>query len=49
MVRPHRTARAELWIFVLSFLGLLFVQTAWSLVVPAFRGVDEQDHVYRAS
>ena len=49
MVRPHRTTRAGLWIFVLSFVGLLFVQTAWTLVVPAFRGLDEQDHVYRAS
>ncbi len=49
MVRQHRTAHAGLRIFLLSFVGLLFVQTAWTLVVPAFRGLDEDAHVFRAS
>lgn len=30
-------------------LGLLLTQAAWVLAVPAFRGIDEFDHVYRAA
>lgn len=33
---------------MLFFLGLLLVQLAWIFSVPAFRGIDEHDHVYRA-
>lgn len=32
----------------LFFLGLFAVQLAWIFSVPAFRGLDEHDHVYRA-
>lgn len=33
---------------VLFFLGLFAVQLAWIFSLPAFRGIDEHDHVYRA-
>jgi hypothetical protein len=33
---------------VLVFVGLLAVQLAWIGSLPAFRGIDEHDHVYRA-
>jgi hypothetical protein len=32
----------------LVFAGLLAVQLAWIASLPAFRGIDEHDHVYRA-
>jgi hypothetical protein len=34
---------------LLLVLGALLTQAAWLLSVPAFRGVDEFDHVYRAA
>jgi hypothetical protein len=30
-------------------MGIVFVQTAWILTMPAFRGSDEFDHVYQAA
>ena len=30
-------------------VGVALVQTAWILAVPAFRGIDEWDHAYRAA
>lgn len=43
--RPGRRA----WVApLLVFVGLLAVQLAWIGSLPAFRGVDEHDHVYRA-
>ncbi|MGD9959697.1 DUF2142 domain-containing protein [Nocardioides sp.] len=35
--------------FLLTLVALLLVQLAWALVVPAFRGVDEIEHAYRAA
>lgn len=34
--------------FLLALAGMLLVQTAWVLVVPPFRGLDEHEHAYRA-
>lgn len=34
---------------LLTFVGLIFMQAAWILAVPPFRGIDEFDHVYRAA
>lgn len=34
---------------LLLMLGVLTAQAAWLLAVPAFRGIDEFDHVYRAA
>lgn len=39
------SARKAFW---WTFVGTLLVQAAWILVVPAFRGIDEFDHVYKA-
>ncbi|MGZ4531473.1 MAG: hypothetical protein ACXV5Q_05520 [Frankiaceae bacterium] len=33
----------------LLVVGLLLTQAAWMLALPAFRGVDEIDHAYRAA
>lgn len=35
-------------VFVLVFVGVLAVQMAWICAFPAFRGIDEHDHVFRA-
>ncbi|CUR53940.1 membrane hypothetical protein [metagenome] len=35
--------------FLIALAALLLVQLAWALVVPAFRGVDEIEHAYRAA
>lgn len=35
-------------VFCLTLLGSLLLQTAWILSVPAFRGIDEFDHVFKA-
>lgn len=43
---PKLVPARRLW---LAGLGLLVVQLSWMLVVPAFAGIDEFDHVYRAS
>jgi hypothetical protein len=40
--RPRPTTR---WVLV----GIGLLQTAWILALPAFRGADEVDHVFRAS
>ena len=29
--------------------AVLLMQTAWALVVPPFRGIDEHDHAYKAA
>jgi predicted membrane protein DUF2142 len=34
---------------LLLLVGILLAQAAWLLSVPAFRGLDEFDHVYRAA
>ena len=34
---------------LLLSLGLLVAEVAWLLAVPAFRGIDEFDHVYRSA
>jgi Predicted membrane protein (DUF2142) len=34
---------------LLLFVGALFVQAAWILTLPPFRGTDEFDHAYRAA
>ena len=38
--------RHALWAFV---AGLLLLQAGWIFAVPAFRGIDEIDHTYRAA
>lgn len=35
-------------IFVVVLLSALLLQTAWILALPAYRGIDEFDHVYKA-
>lgn len=35
--------------FASNLLGLMLIQAAWVLVVPAFRGSDEIDHAYKAA
>lgn len=35
--------------FIGFFVGLLLMQASWILAVPAFRGSDEFDHVYKAA
>ena len=35
-------------LFLLVLAAALLVQTAWILALPAFRGADEFDHVYKA-
>ena len=35
-------------LFLLVLLSALLIQTAWILTMPAFRGMDEFDHVYKA-
>ncbi len=42
--RASRPVRA----FWLTMAGLMLIQVAWALVVPAFRAIDEVDHAYRA-
>jgi hypothetical protein len=37
------------WAPLLLAVGLLVAEAAWLLAVPAFRGIDEFDHVYRAA
>ncbi|MGY2874538.1 hypothetical protein ACVW00_001728 [Marmoricola sp. URHA0025 HA25] len=34
--------------FTTAFVGILLIQAAWIAAMPAFRGPDEFDHVYRA-
>lgn len=41
----ERPSRA-LWLFL---AGMLCLQSAWILAVPAFRGLDEIDHAYRSA
>jgi hypothetical protein len=36
-------------VFAATLLGVLLVQAAWILTLPAFRGSDEFDHVYKAA
>ncbi len=35
-------------LFLLVLAAALLIQTAWILALPAFRGIDEFDHVYKA-
>lgn len=34
---------------LLAFVGILLAQAAWMLAVPAYEGIDEFDHAYRAA
>ena len=34
---------------VLTFVGMLLLQTAWILAVPPYHAIDEFDHAYRAA
>ena len=36
-------------VFVGMFVGVLLLQTAWILILPAFGGMDEFDHVFKAA
>jgi predicted membrane protein DUF2142 len=36
-------------VFALTMMAVLLVETAWMLVVPPFRGMDEHDHAYKAA
>lgn len=36
------------WAFWLTFVGMSLVQLAWILGLPAFQGIDEFDHVFKA-
>lgn len=36
-------------VFVHVLVGILLVQGAWILALPAFRGIDEFDHVFKAA
>jgi hypothetical protein len=36
-------------VFAAVLLGCVLLQTAWSLAVPTFRGVDEYEHAYKAA
>jgi hypothetical protein len=36
-------------VFAVTFTAIVLVQAAWILTVPAFRGSDEFDHVYKAA
>lgn len=40
------SARNVFWSFL---VGVLLVQAAWILTVPAFRGIDEFDHVFKGA
>ena len=41
--------RCPFRVVALLVIGLLAAESAWLLAVPAFRGLDEFDHVYRAA
>jgi hypothetical protein len=45
-VAPGDRSHRWFWAF---FGGVLLTQVAWTLALPAYRGIDEFDHVYRAS
>lgn len=36
-------------VFLTTLAAVLLMQTAWALVVPPFRGIDEHDHAYKAA
>jgi hypothetical protein len=44
-----RRRRSTLAFGALVFIGTFILQSAWILATPPFRGIDEFDHVYRAS
>lgn len=44
-----RDAGRSYWALLPFVAGLLCLQAAWMLTVPAFRGIDEIDHAYRAA
>ena len=39
----------DLRLFGAVLLGCVLLQTAWTLAVPTFRGIDEYEHVYKAA
>lgn len=41
--------RAAVRFGVLTFVGMLLLQTAWILAVPPYHAIDEFDHAYRAA
>jgi hypothetical protein len=43
------TAAGGRRVFLTFLAGILLVQAAWILALPAFRGIDEFDHVYKAA
>ena len=45
-LRVSKVGRKQVLLFV---IGVLCLQAAWILTVPAFRGIDEIDHSYRAA
>lgn len=44
-MRPDSTPRL---VFGVALVGILLIQAAWIAAMPAFRGPDEFDHVFRA-
>ena len=43
------SGKTSLRLFLLIFAGVLAMQSAWVLAVPAFRGMDEHEHAYKAA
>ena len=48
-VASRRSGTTPLRLFLLVFAGVLAMQSAWMLSVPAFRGLDEHEHAYKAA
>lgn len=46
IVRAEPTPRR---VFAVTLIGVLLAQAAWILAMPAFRGIDEFDHVHKAA
>lgn len=42
-------ARSAVWVAALAAAGMLLLQLVWALSTPPAAGIDESDHVYRAS
>lgn len=47
--RPVHTPRSAAWVATLVAAGMLLLQVLWMLSTPPAAGIDESDHVYRAS
>lgn len=46
---PEAPASGGRRVFATFLTGILLVQAAWILALPAFRGIDEFDHVFKAA